>query len=69
MALDISAGLATTVEVAVAVGAVLPKLARLVTLAGLVSDFSSKGIEVGIDIAPAAIGNPSLIDVVVVGAS
>jgi hypothetical protein len=35
------AGLAAAVVLAVAVWAVLPRLARLVTLAGLVSDFSS----------------------------
>ena len=62
-------GLATTVELAVAVCAVLPKLARLVTLAGLVSGLSSNCNVVGIVIAFAATDIPSLIVVVETGAS
>jgi hypothetical protein len=69
MALDIAAGLATTVELAVAVCAVLPRLARLVTLAGLVSGFSSNCIGLGMEIAFAADDIPSLIVVVATGAS
>jgi hypothetical protein len=69
MALVIAAGLATAVELAVAVGAVLPKLARLVTLAGLVSSLSSNCIGLGMDIAFAAVDKPSLIEVVAIGAS
>jgi hypothetical protein len=69
MALVSEAGLATTVEPAVAVGAVLPKLARLVMLAGLVSSLSSYCIGLGIEIAFAAADNPSLILVVAIGAS
>jgi hypothetical protein len=69
MALVIAAGLATAVELAVAVGAVLPKLARLVTLAGLVSNLSSNCIGLGMDIAFAAVDKPSLIEVVAIGAS
>jgi hypothetical protein len=57
------------VEVAVAVGAVLPKLAKLVTLAGLVSIFSPNWAEEGMDIACAAADIPSLIVVVACGAS
>ncbi len=62
-------GLATAVVLAVAVWAVLPKLARLVTLAGLVSDFSSVFIGLGIEIAFAAADNPSLRALVAGGAS
>jgi hypothetical protein len=69
MALVNAAGLATAVELAVAVGAVLPRLARLVTLAGLVSGFSSNCIGLGIEIAFAAVDKPSLIAVVATGAS
>jgi hypothetical protein len=69
MALVNTAGLATAVELAVAVGAVLPRLARLVTLAGLVSGFSSYCTGLGIEIAFAAVEMPSLIVVVVTGAS
>jgi hypothetical protein len=68
-ALVIAAGLATTVELAVTVGAVLPRLAKLVTLAGLVPGFSSNWIGLGIAIALAAIDKPSLIAVVATGAS
>lgn len=66
---DIVVGLTATVELAVAVGAVLPKLARLVTLAGLVSELSSKCTGLGMVIAFAATDIPLLIDVVAVGAS
>jgi hypothetical protein len=67
--LVIAAGLATSVELAVAVGAVLPKLAKLVTLAGLVSILSPNCTEVGIVMAFATVDIPSLIEVVAVGAS
>ena len=69
IALVKAAGLATTVEPAVTVGAVVDRLARLVTLAGLVSGFSSYGTGLGIDIAFAAVVMPSLIVVVATGAS
>jgi hypothetical protein len=69
IALVIAAGLATAVELAVAVGAVLPKLARLVTLAGLVSGLSSNCMGLGIEMAFAAVDNPSLIVVVAIAAS
>lgn len=62
-------GLATIVGLAVAVCAVLPKLARLVTLAGLVSGLSSNGKVVGIVSALAAADMPSLIAFVATGAS
>jgi hypothetical protein len=65
----IAAGLAIAVELAVAVCAVLPRLARLVTLAGLVSDLSWNCIGLGIEMAFAAVDNPSLIMVVATGAS
>jgi hypothetical protein len=57
------------VELAVAVCAALPKLARLVTLAGLCVTFSSTCIGLGIEIAFAAIVMPSLIVEVAAGAS
>lgn len=64
-----AAGLATAVELAVVVRTELPRLARLVTLAGLVSAFSSKCIGLGIEIAFAAEDSPSLKVVVATGAS
>jgi len=69
IALVIAAGLATRVEFAVAVCAELPKLARLVTLAGLVSCDVSKCTGLGIVIAFAAVDKPSLSVVVATGAS
>jgi hypothetical protein len=69
ISLVIAAGLATNVELAVAVGAVLPRLARLVTLAGLVSILSPNCMGLGIEIAFATADIPSLIDVVADGAS
>ena len=58
------------VELAVAVGAVLlPKLARLVTLAGLVSGLSPYCIVLGIEMVFATVDMPSLIVVAAVGAS
>lgn len=62
-------GLVMPTVLAVAVGAVLPRLARLVTLAGLVNDFSSNGIGLGIDIALATMDIPSLSEFVDEGAS
>lgn len=67
IAFVIEAGLATIVGPAVAV-AVVPKLARLVTLAGLVSDLSSNCMGLGMEIALATVDIPSLI-VVASGAS
>lgn len=57
------------VVLAVAVCAVLAMLPRLVTLAGLFCDLSSKCIGLGIEIALAAASMPSLIVVVAAGAS
>lgn len=66
----IAVGLATTVEFTVAVGAVLlPRLARLVTLAGLVSAFSSDRIGLGIEIEFATVDSASLMVVAALGAS
>lgn len=70
IALVIAAGLATRVELAVAVCAELPRLARLVTLAGLVSwGEVSKCIGLGMEMAFAAVDSPSLRVVVATGAS
>jgi len=66
---NIVAGLVTDVVLAVMVCAVLLRLVKLVTLAGLVSDFSSKFFGLGIDIALATADNAPLIDVVATGAS
>jgi hypothetical protein len=63
-------GLAAAVVLAVAVCAVLPRLARLVTLAGLVSDFSpSKCMGLGILMVLATLESPSLITGIEAGAS
>lgn len=62
-------GLVMPVVLAVAVCAVLAMLPRLVTLAGLFSDFSSNCIGLATDIAFAAASIPSLIVVVAAGAS
>lgn len=62
-------GLVMPVVLAVAVCAVLAMLPRLVTLAGLFCDLSSKCIGLGIEIAFAATSIPSLIVVVAAGAS
>jgi hypothetical protein len=64
-----AAGLATTVELAVAVCAVPFKLARLVTLAGLVSGLSSNCNGLATITAFATVDMPSLIEVVAPGAS
>lgn len=62
-------GLVIPVVLAVAVCAVLAMLPRLVTLAGLFCDLSSKCSGLGIEIAFAATSIPSLIVVVAAGAS